>query len=105
MSDKPKFKYWSDGSILVEVNSSECFLRHSALPRMINWLNLFKEDILSKKHIASCDVMEEVTYTSLNGILAIYTDRDMIQMLPEQLQEFITWLNVHRDMLRIHEVW
>ena len=99
------FKYWKDeGHILVSSGNGDCFLDNSALNPMINWLNLHQQDILSGTPIES-NTANGVQCLSVGGNLAIRTERDFVLLNKENLSKFVLWLNNHRTILSIHEVW
>ena len=100
-----EFKYWNkEGHILIQADNWDCFLHNSSLNPMINWLNLHHQDIESGKPVESATI-NGVQYLSVNGNLAIRTERDFVLLNTLQLIEFITWLNNHKKILNIRDVW
>jgi hypothetical protein len=102
MTDKVEFKYWKEsGHILV----GDCFLRNESLNPMINWLNLHRVDIENGDTCEGLDKINEVTYVSMKGFVTIVTHRDMVILKKSDVDKFVSWLNEHRKVLKIHEVW
>jgi len=100
-------KYWSGKKppILIEAGGFDCFLHNEALNPMINWLNLYHNDI--KKKNMSCngeDKLNGVVYISINGGLMIKTNRDVVFLTSDQRENLVAWLNDHRKLLEIREV-
>ncbi len=100
--DEVEFKYWKDGGhILV----GECFLCNESSNPLINWLNLYRDKIKRGDACEGKDKLNEVTYVSSNGFMMINTNRDFVVMNKKDVDEFVSWLNEHRKILNIHEVW
>jgi hypothetical protein len=99
-------KYWEEGkAILIGAGDWDCFLRNESLNPMINWLNLYRQEIVSGTGCCNgSDRMNNVEYSSVNGNLMIKTDRDVVFLSKEQRGELIHWLRDHKDILSIREV-
>lgn len=98
-------KYWEkSGDILVSTEEYDCFILNSKLNRMVNWLNLHQSDILKGNPIES-DSSDGLQCLSVKGNLMLRTERDIVFINKELVPIFMKWLNDHRKILSIHEVW
>ena len=98
-------KYWKEGKhILVESGLWDCFLKNESLNPMINWINLHSGDIKEGKPCRGEDRINDVVYVSIYGNLMIRTDRDVVFLSKEHVDQFVHWLNEHRTVLNIKEV-
>jgi hypothetical protein len=108
-SDKnsPDFsiKYWEDGKhILIVAGDWDCFLRNEWLNPMINWLNLYKQEIKAGTPCEGSDRTNDLIYISTGGGLVIKTYRDVAFLNKDQREYFLQWLREHKDLLSIREV-
>ena len=106
MTSDIKVRYWEGEKppILVEADKWECFLSNESLNPMINWLNLYREDIAVGNACEGMDKINSVMYVSVKGILMIKTNRDVVFLNREQQEKLVAWLNEHRKLLSIREI-
>ena len=100
-----KVRYWENGKhILVESEGWDCFMHNEALNPMINWINLHGEDFKDGKAFKGEDRINDVIYISVYGNLMIGTRRDVVFLTKKYFEQFVCWLNEHRNILNIREI-
>jgi hypothetical protein len=104
MGSELNIRYWKDGSVLVESDGWDCFLHNEVLNPMINWLNLFHNDIESGKPCSGTDKLNGVMYLSVYGNLTIKTNRDVVFLNKDNRIKFMVWLNDNQKLVNTREV-
>ena len=106
MSKEFDVKYWKDeGHILVNYDNSDCFILNEYLNPLVNWLNLNRQEIATKGCVYGGNTNRGILYVAVNGMLMIRTNRDVVFLGYDQTLLLIKWLNEHKEILKIHEVW
>jgi len=83
----------------------DVFLNPQQIKYLVNWLNLYNEEIHNKQLCGNCEMNNEgLVVNSVNGITMIATHRDYGAFNNDQLSKIKKFINDHRNVVGCQEV-